>query len=73
MKQLNKDKSSKSANSFTENPYDMETVLESIKIASQNGIEILFMDKLICELRRDGDTDIIKISYEILEELKTLK
>lgn len=73
MKQLNKDKSSKFTNSFAENPYDMETVLESIKIASQNGMEILFMDKLICQLRKDNDTDLIKVSYKILEELEVVK
>lgn len=56
-----------------ENPYDLETVLESIAIASKNSKEILFMDKLIAHIRIDPTIDTTELCYNILRELELLK
>jgi hypothetical protein len=56
-----------------ENPYDIETILESIIIASKGSKEILFMDKLIAQIRLDPTIDTTELSYNILRELELLK
>jgi len=56
-----------------ENPYDLETVLESITIASRNSKEILFMDKFIACIRLDPTIETTELSYNILRELELLK
>jgi hypothetical protein len=56
-----------------ENPYDIETILESIAIASRNSKEILFMDRLISHVRLDPTIDTTELSYNILRELELLK
>ena len=56
-----------------ENPYDLETVLESIAIASRDSKEILFMDRLISCVRLNPTVDTTELSYNILRELELLK
>lgn len=55
-----------------ENPYDIETVLESLKLASSKGKEIHFMDKFINQLRTNLSGDTTEISYKILQDLELL-
>jgi hypothetical protein len=56
-----------------ENPYDIETILQSLSIASQNGREIIFMDRLISHIRLDPTIETTELSYNILRELELLK
>lgn len=58
---------------FLENPYDIETILESLKIASKQNKEILFMDRLIGSLKIDPETDLTNLNYRILHDLSLLK
>lgn len=71
MKQEKKEKLHR--NILLENPYDTETILESIIIAAKDGKDILFVDKLIANLRQDPKTDTVELSYNILRELELLK
>lgn len=57
---------------FKENPYDVETVFESLSIASDNNMELLYMDRLINGLRSCEDCDITSLSYAILKDLKSI-
>lgn len=56
-----------------ENPYDIETLLESLIIAEKNDKEFLYMDKFIATLRLDPEGDITNINYNILRDLGLLK
>lgn len=56
-----------------ENPYDIETLFESLTIASSKDKELLYMDKLIATLRLDPEGDITNINYNILRDLGLLK
>lgn len=58
---------------FLENPYDVQTILDCIKIAKTNNKELLFMDRLLATLRLDPEGDIVNISYRILLDLNLLK
>jgi hypothetical protein len=58
---------------FLENPYDIETVFESLSIASYNDKEFIYMDRLISYLRMDPEEDLTNINFKILNELKLLK
>lgn len=55
-----------------ENPYDIETILESLYLASKNGKEIHFMDKLIDQIKTKPKIDITELCYNILLELNLL-
>jgi hypothetical protein len=57
---------------FEENPYDIETIFESLSIASVNDKELLYIDKLITAIRQTPDCDLTNINYKILEDLKIL-
>lgn len=57
---------------FKENPYDVETVFELLSIASDNNMELLYMDRLINGLRSCEDCDITSLSYAILKDLKSI-
>ena len=57
---------------LVENPYDIETFLESLIIASDSGREILFLDKFISNLRENPKIETTELSYKILEDLKLL-
>lgn len=56
-----------------ENPYDIETLFESLIIAEKNDKEFLYMDKFIATLRLDPEGDITNINYNILRDLGLLK
>lgn len=56
-----------------ENPYDIETLLESLLIASHHGKDIIFMDSFTAQLRKNPDADITELSYNILRDLNLLK
>lgn len=57
---------------FIENPYDIETVFESLEIAAERGKELLYMDRLITMLRLDPEADIINLNYRLLHDLQLL-
>lgn len=56
-----------------ENPYDLETIFESISIASTHDKELLFVDKLIGYVRLDPECEITEVCYNILRELNLLQ
>lgn len=58
---------------FLENPHDIETVFESLSIASDMDMELLYMDMLIHNLRTCEDCDLVDLSYKIIEKLKKIK
>jgi hypothetical protein len=58
---------------FLENPHDLETLLESIKIAANQNKEIIFMDRLIATIRMDSNADLTNTIYRILHDLKLMK
>jgi|TARA_R110000782_G_scaffold175443_2_gene266597 hypothetical protein len=57
---------------FHENPYDLETVQESIKIATKQNKELIYMDRLIAALRVDPKVDLTSLNYCILTKLQLL-
>lgn len=57
---------------FKENPYDVETILESFSVAADYDMELLYMDRLINSLRMNPDCDVTNISYLILKDLKAI-
>ena len=57
---------------YFENPYDVETIFESLKIASQENKHLIFMDRLIQTLRIDSDADLTILNYRLLMDLKLL-
>jgi hypothetical protein len=57
---------------FLENPYDIETLLESLKIATAQDKEFLFMDRLIATLRIDSEADLTNLNYGLLHDLNLL-
>lgn len=57
---------------FLENPYDIETVFESLSIASSNEKELLYMDQLLARIRLDPEGDLTEINYKILKDLKLI-
>lgn len=58
---------------FLENPYDVQCVMDCMKIAKAQNKELVYLDKLLATLRIDSEGDIINISYRILMDLKLLK
>ena len=57
---------------FLENPYDIETLFETLSIAYEQEKELLYMDKLIATIRLDPEGDLTKINYNILKDLKLI-
>lgn len=66
-------KKKKVSHLFLENPYDIETVFESLSIASYNDKEFIYMDRLISYLRICPEEDLTNINFRILSDLKLLK
>lgn len=62
-------KNSTKSKVFCENPYDLETLFESLSISSDRNKELLFIDKFIAYLRLDPQVDITEISFKILKDL----
>ena len=58
---------------FYENPYELETMFESLSVASYNDKELIFMDRFISELRSNPSSDLTAISYRILRDLNLIK
>jgi hypothetical protein len=58
---------------FLENPYDLETVFESLSIASDHGKELLFMDKFISYIRLHPKEHTTNVCYDVLRSLDILK
>jgi len=58
---------------FLENPYDVETLLECIKIATEHNRELVYMDRLIGMLRLDPEADLINLNYRIMHDLSLLE
>ena len=56
-----------------ENPYDIETVFESLEIAAESEKEMLYMDRLIATIRLDPEGDLTNINYRILLDLGLMK
>jgi|SaaInl74LU_5_DNA_1037368.scaffolds.fasta_scaffold119274_2 hypothetical protein len=64
--QINKENFKKKI--FYENPYDIETFLEGLEIASKNNKELIFMDRVFAYLRLDPTREMCDIVFEILEK-----
>lgn len=58
---------------FKENPYDLETIFESLSIASTNEKELIYVDRLIHSLRNNPMGDLTEMNYKILLELNLIK
>lgn len=58
---------------FLENPYDLETVFESLSIASDHDKELIYMDRLLATLRLDPYIELTTLNYNILQDLGMLK
>jgi hypothetical protein len=58
---------------FLENPYDVQSILEGLKIAKSKNKELIYMDRLLATLRLDPEGDIVNISYRILLDLELMK
>jgi len=58
---------------YYENPYDLESILEGLRIASKQGKELIFVDRLIATLRFDPYADIVNINYNTLKDLQLLE
>lgn len=73
MQEKSLQRKAKVARAFNENPYDLETIYESISIASRNEKELQYFDKLITELRLHPEGDLTSMNYRILSELNLIK
>lgn len=58
---------------FCENPYDLETLFESLSLASAHDKELIFVDRLLSYIRLDPTAEITDISFKILRELEIVK
>lgn len=53
---------------FYENPYDIETFLEGLEIASKHNKELIYMDRVFAYLRQDSIREMTDIVFEILNK-----
>jgi hypothetical protein len=58
---------------FYENPYDIETVLDSLTLATRNGKELVYMDRLLSMIRLDPEIDTTELSFAILRDLEIVE
>jgi hypothetical protein len=58
---------------FNENPYDLEIIFDSLSIATRHNKELIYMDRLIAELRLSPDGDLTNLNYRILLDLGLIK
>lgn len=65
-------KESLKARLFLENPYDIETFFESLSIASDNGKELQFIDKLVAHIRLGPEQELTDVCYKTLRDLKII-
>lgn len=54
---------------FLENPYDLETVSDSLNIASRADKELIYLDRLIVAIRTDPTCELTSMSHKILSDL----
>ena len=66
-------KRAKAARVFCENPYELETIFQSLSIASNGDKELLYFDRLIAEIRSNPSGDLTNINFKILTELELIK
>ena len=59
-------------NIFLENPYDVQSILDSLEIAKTHNQEFIYIDRLLATLRFDPEGDIVNISYRILMDLNLI-
>lgn len=59
----------KSKRIFLENPYDIETFLDSLRIAEKRNKQYLFVDRFLAKLRLDPIQDIPNLCFEELDSL----
>ncbi len=57
---------------FLENPYDIETIMDAMKIAAMENKELCFLDQLIGTLHLDPLGDTTDISHRILRKLQLM-
>lgn len=57
---------------FLESPYDIETIFESLNIASKADKELLFVDKLVSYIRLDPTAELTTLNYRILKDLQLI-
>ena len=58
---------------FSESPYDIETIFESLSVSSNSDKELLYMDKLISSLRENPTANLTDLNYKILTELSLIQ
>lgn len=58
---------------FYGNPYDVETFLEGISIASHHNKELLFVDRFVTYLRLDPERDVTDVVFNILRDFDIIK
>lgn len=58
---------------FYENPYDLETLTECLHLARKHNKEIIFLDRLLANIRLDPCGDLTNINYRILHDLNIMK
>jgi hypothetical protein len=69
----NKTKPPQRRSLFRENPYDIETIFESLSSSTDQDKELLFVDRLVSSLRHDPKADITLLCFDILRELDVIK
>lgn len=70
---MNKQKQKTSPRIFYENPFDLETMFESLSIASKHDKELIFIDRLVSLLRLNPEADLTTLSFKILSDLNIVK
>ena len=58
---------------FYENPYDIETFLESFNVASNHNKELIFIDRFLSHIRLDPCKEVATVCYEVLRDLGIIK
>lgn len=77
---LNENNSRKNTNVTTqdnnilkENPYDIETLIETIDMAADFGLEFSVLDDIITHLRKNPSANISEICFKTLQDLNLMK
>jgi hypothetical protein len=58
---------------FLENPYDLETFIQSIEIAKKEGKDLLFVDRVLAIIRLDPEIDITNLIFRTLTDLELIE
>jgi len=54
---------------YLENPYDIETIFDALKIARRGDKDMWFLDQLIGTIRLDPLCDTTDVAFRILKKL----